>query len=91
MIFIFSVENKKFNFSENNRLEKTDNNKSIEEGVTSFCGFINYAQLVNETVTHIDIYITLQIHSVEHSYGLGGESLRETFTICIMHRSLLAV
>ena len=38
------------------------------------------------------IYIyTLQIHSVEHSYGLGGESLRETFTICIMHRSLLAV
>ena len=33
----------------------------------------------------------LQIHSVEHSYGLGGESLRETFTICIMHRSLLAV
>ena len=37
------------------------------------------------------LYITLQIHSVEHSYGLGGESLRETFTICIMHRSLLAV
>ena len=26
-----------------------------------------------------------------HSYGLGGESLREAFTICIMHRSLLAV
>ena len=40
--------------------------------------------------TH-NIYIMLQIHSVEHSYGLGGESLRETFTICIMHRSLLAV
>ena len=37
------------------------------------------------------LYITLQIHSVEHSYGLGGECLRETFTICIMHRSLLAV
>ena len=37
------------------------------------------------------LYITLQIHSVEHSYGLGGESLRETFTICIMYRSLLAV
>ena len=37
------------------------------------------------------LYITLQIHSVEHSNGLGGESLRETFTICIMHRSLLAV
>ena len=37
------------------------------------------------------LYITLQIHSVEHSCGLGGESLRETFTICIMHRSLLAV
>ena len=37
------------------------------------------------------LYITLQIHSVEHSYGLGGESLRGTFTICIMHRSLLAV
>ena len=37
------------------------------------------------------LYIMLQIHSVEHSYGLGGESLRETFTICIMHRSLLAV
>ena len=37
------------------------------------------------------LYITLQIHSVEHSHGLGGESLRETFTICIMHRSLLAV
>ena len=37
------------------------------------------------------LYITLQIHSVEHSYGLGGEFLRETFTICIMHRSLLAV
>ena len=40
---------------------------------------------------YIYVYITLQIHSVEHSYGLGGESLRETFTICIMHRSLLAV
>ena len=40
---------------------------------------------------YIYMYITLQIHSVEHSYGLGGESLRETFTICIMHRSLLAV
>ena len=62
MIFIFSVENKKFNFSENNRLEKTDNNKSIEEGVTSFCGFINYAQLVNETVTHIDIYIYISMY-----------------------------
>ena len=40
---------------------------------------------------YIYIYITLQIHSVEHLYRLGGESLRETFTICIMHRSLLAV
>ena len=29
------------------------------------------------------LYIMLQIYSVEHSYGLGGESLRETFTICI--------
>ena len=37
------------------------------------------------------LYIMLQIHSDEHSYGLGGESLRETFAICIMHRSLLAV
>ena len=64
MIFIFSVENKKFNFSENNRLEKTDNNKSIEEGVTSFCGFINYAQLVNETVTHIEIYILRKSYTI---------------------------
>ena len=37
------------------------------------------------------LYIMLQIYNVEHSNGLGGESLRETFTICIMHRSLLAV
>ena len=29
------------------------------------------------------IYIMFQIYSVEHFYGLGGESLRETFTICI--------
>ena len=29
------------------------------------------------------LYIMLQIHSVEHSYGLGGESLREMLTICI--------
>ena len=33
----------------------------------------------------------LQIHSVEHSYGLGGESLRETFTICIMYANMHAV
>ena len=38
-------------------------------------------------VYYILLYITLQIHSVEHSYGLGGESLRETFTICITHCS----
>ena len=44
-----------------------------------------------EDTIYIYMYITLQIHSVEHSCGLGGESLRETFTICIMHRSLLAV
>ena len=31
----------------------------------------------------IVLYIMLQIYSVEYSYGLGGESLRETFTICI--------
>ena len=30
----------------------------------------------------IQLYIILQIFSVEHSYGFGGESLRETFTIC---------
>ena len=29
------------------------------------------------------LYIMLQIYSVEHPYGLDGESLRETFTICI--------
>ena len=41
--------------------------------------------------THCSIllYIMLQIHSVEHSYGLGGESLRETFTIYI-YASLIA-
>ena len=38
--------------------------------------------VTGRTPCSILLYIMLQIHSVEHSYGLGGESLRETFTIC---------
>ena len=55
------------------------------------CSILLYMNCYRTMNCSILLYITLQIHSVEHSYGLGGESLRETFTICIMHRSLLAV
>ena len=34
-----------------------------------------------KSVSHIINTCMLQIYSVEHSYGLGGESLRATFTI----------
>ena len=39
--------------------------------------------LLENPARYPDVGIMFQIYSVEHSYRLGGESLRETFTICI--------